>query len=309
MRRHYAKAEDLSTKATPLQKLIAGDIVFIQDQTGKTPRQWNKSGKVLEALPHDSYLVKVDGSNRVTQRNRRFLRKFTPFVDKLKQIDDARKAVPLPYLPLPPIEPPLTPENQFPTQPHPQYQTRSPLNHQQSQLSPPTVSPDQQSQPSHPTIPTTTNGRSRADLPRHLREKWIVADKYIKKDPTVAAFASGIPPPDIYRYTVPTPVQGYYTTTGQPFVNNFYPTPIVQHFPSNPNSPGNPNNVPYSTLQNNPYSIYYGTPQNLSMNNQFQAEIAAQVKADEDSYLLTCLKIFHLKLSQTNFREGSIDST
>ena len=118
-----------------------------------------------------------------------------------------------------------------------------------------------------------------------------MADKYTKKDPTVAAFASGIPPPDIYRYTVPPPIQGYYTTTGQPFVNNFYPTPIVQ------NSPSNPNNVPY------------GTPQNLSMNNQFQAEIAAEVKAAEDSYLLACLKIFHLKLSQNNFREGSIDST
>ena len=163
----------------------------------------------------------MDGFNRVTQRNRRFLRKFTPFVDKLKQIDDASKAVPLAYLPLLPIEPPQTPEIQFPTQPHPQEQTRSPLNHQQSQSS-------------HPTIPTTTNGRSRADLPRHLREKWIVADKYIKKDPTVAAFASGIPPPDIYRYTVPPPIQGYYTTTGQPFVNNFYPTPIVQNSPSNP---------------------------------------------------------------------------
>ena len=32
---------------------------------------------MIETPGHDSYLVKVDGSGRVTKRNRRFLRKFT----------------------------------------------------------------------------------------------------------------------------------------------------------------------------------------------------------------------------------------
>ena len=58
MQRHYAKCEDLSTKTKPLPPLIPGDLVYIQDQTGKTPRQWNKSGKVLEVFPHDSYLIR-----------------------------------------------------------------------------------------------------------------------------------------------------------------------------------------------------------------------------------------------------------
>ena len=33
---------------------------------------------MVEALPFDQYLIKVDGSGRVTRRNRRFLKRFEP---------------------------------------------------------------------------------------------------------------------------------------------------------------------------------------------------------------------------------------
>ena len=79
LRRHYAKAEDLTAHSKHLSKLQPGDHVYVQDQTGTTPRRWNKSGIVLECLPHDSLLVKIDGSGNITKRNRKFLRKFTPF--------------------------------------------------------------------------------------------------------------------------------------------------------------------------------------------------------------------------------------
>ena len=79
MKRHYAKREDLSSKAKSLPKLIPGDQVYVQDQTGKTPRQWNKSGTVLEVHPNDSYLISIDGSFQTTRRNRKFLWKFTPY--------------------------------------------------------------------------------------------------------------------------------------------------------------------------------------------------------------------------------------
>ena len=67
--------------AWALPPLNLGDTVAIQDQAannGKAGR-WNKSGIVIEILPHDSYLVKVHGNRSVTQRNRRFLRKLNPF--------------------------------------------------------------------------------------------------------------------------------------------------------------------------------------------------------------------------------------
>ena len=38
MKRHYAKSESLHDRTKPLPRLIAGDNVYIQDQTGKIAR-------------------------------------------------------------------------------------------------------------------------------------------------------------------------------------------------------------------------------------------------------------------------------
>ena len=53
----------------PLQK---GQIVTIQRPT---TRRWDTTGQVIETLPNHQYRVRVDGSGRITLRNRRFLRK------------------------------------------------------------------------------------------------------------------------------------------------------------------------------------------------------------------------------------------
>ena len=37
--------------------------------------KWDRTGVVVEVLPYDQYRVKVDGSGRVSLRNRQFLRK------------------------------------------------------------------------------------------------------------------------------------------------------------------------------------------------------------------------------------------
>ena len=78
-KRHIKMAEALTAKTKHLLPLAVHDSVSIQDQTGNTPRRWSKTGKIVELLGHDSYLVKVDGSNRVTKRNRQFLRKLSPY--------------------------------------------------------------------------------------------------------------------------------------------------------------------------------------------------------------------------------------
>merc|ERR1712082_168597 len=73
----------LSVGTKKLQDLKVGDMVQIQNQRGNNPRRWNKSGKVVEKLDHDQYLVKVDGGGRITRRNRRFLKKIiSTLVDK-----------------------------------------------------------------------------------------------------------------------------------------------------------------------------------------------------------------------------------
>merc|ERR1711942_419546 len=65
----------LSGGAQDLPDLKVGDTVLIQNQRGVDPKRWCKSGKIVEKLDFNQYLVKVDGSGRLTRRNRRFLRK------------------------------------------------------------------------------------------------------------------------------------------------------------------------------------------------------------------------------------------
>ena len=48
---------------------------MIQNQTGNDPTKWDKTGIVLENRPHSQVLVRVDGSRRITLRNRRFVKK------------------------------------------------------------------------------------------------------------------------------------------------------------------------------------------------------------------------------------------
>ena len=78
--------------AKQLPPLLEGDHVSIQDQSGPTPKRWSKTGTV-ECAGHDSYLIKVDGSQRLTRRNCQFLRK----LDLYKPDPD----IPLALLPIP----------------------------------------------------------------------------------------------------------------------------------------------------------------------------------------------------------------
>ena len=82
LRLRYCRGkENLSEHTKKLPKLSVGDRVLIQNQWGtpKVARRWDRSGVVLEAEEYDQYKVRVDGSGRITVRNRRFLRKVTPY--------------------------------------------------------------------------------------------------------------------------------------------------------------------------------------------------------------------------------------
>ena len=79
LRNRHAKAyERLSKYTTKLNPLKVGDHVHIQNQVGNYPRKWDKSGVIVEVLQNDQYRTKVDGSGRVSLRNRKFLRKYYP---------------------------------------------------------------------------------------------------------------------------------------------------------------------------------------------------------------------------------------
>ena len=77
----------LTRGSRQLQPLSVGDCVLVQDQYGKTPRQWSQTGIVVEIGSHDSYTVSMGGSRRLTRRNRQFLRKITPHKDSFAKSD------------------------------------------------------------------------------------------------------------------------------------------------------------------------------------------------------------------------------
>ena len=94
--RFHRTSEALSEHSRPMPPLVPGDRCYIQNQHGNHPTRWDKSGTVVESLEHDAYNVKVDGSGRITKRNRRYLRKFVPAT-----VDIDRTVQPLGYTPTP----------------------------------------------------------------------------------------------------------------------------------------------------------------------------------------------------------------
>jgi hypothetical protein len=79
LRKRFTRwSEKINEHAKRLRALDIGDKCFIQNQHGPHKRRWDRSGVVVEVLPHNQYTVKVDGSGRLTKRNRQFLRQYAP---------------------------------------------------------------------------------------------------------------------------------------------------------------------------------------------------------------------------------------
>ena len=72
----------LNEHTKDLPPLNLGDQVIIQNQLGNNPKRWDRRGIVVQVLPNRQYYVRVDGSRRLTLRNRKFLRKITPVVSR-----------------------------------------------------------------------------------------------------------------------------------------------------------------------------------------------------------------------------------
>ena len=78
-KRHSREHEKWTEHTHSLPQLKVGDNVFLQNLTGNHPRRWERTGIVVEVRQFHQYAVKIDGSGRITLRNRQHLRKFTPF--------------------------------------------------------------------------------------------------------------------------------------------------------------------------------------------------------------------------------------
>lgn len=79
LRNRYARwCERYNEHTKDLLPLRIGDRCFVQNQEGLYKHKWDRSGIVVDVLPHSKYKVKLDGSGRLTDRNRRFLRYYKP---------------------------------------------------------------------------------------------------------------------------------------------------------------------------------------------------------------------------------------
>ena len=87
-RRHARREADLSEHTKQLRPLEVGQVVMVQNQTGNNPRRWDKSGVVVEVMPFDKYKIKIDGTGRITTRNRRFLKPIRPVSGESQQCTD-----------------------------------------------------------------------------------------------------------------------------------------------------------------------------------------------------------------------------
>ena len=73
--RYQGCQKRLEEHSKALPPLRVGDRVSIQNQYGRRPNKWERTGTIVEERDFDKYVTKVDGSGRLTLRNRRFLKK------------------------------------------------------------------------------------------------------------------------------------------------------------------------------------------------------------------------------------------
>ena len=95
--RHHKVSERLTEHTQSPPPLKVGDCVRVQNQTGQHPKKWDKTGIVVEVMQYHQYAIKMDGSGRVSLRNRQFLKKIIPVIPREPIINipgDTRFAIP-----------------------------------------------------------------------------------------------------------------------------------------------------------------------------------------------------------------------
>lgn len=149
--------ENLKAHSRPLRPLATGDRVFVQNQRRPNPNKWDRAGLVVESAGNDQYRVKIDGSGRLTLRNRRFLRAYTPIETSTKQ-----RSEPPPVPPYSHQQQPLSPMTDSTVPRTSQDATDRPSAGHPENLSPPSTTttdqPQSQTTPAcHPSEGTNTH--------------------------------------------------------------------------------------------------------------------------------------------------------
>lgn len=163
--------ETLESGRRTLKPLDVGDAVSIQNQTGNRPGKWTNTGVVVQVHPHRQYSIMIDGSRRVTMRNRKFVRKLDPYSRKGISIGISRASPPI-------IERHTTPGSPILTSPAERQQTEPDES----------VQVQQTTAPSQPSTPT----------PLHIHAEQSPTPEVIRQtDPAPIITSPAIPAPDV----------------------------------------------------------------------------------------------------------------
>ena len=206
--RHHKMCERLSEHTQHLPPLKVGDCVRVQNQRGRSANKWDKTAVVVEVRQFDQYVVRIDGSGRVTLRNRKFLRKYIPVVKRDPIAEHpGYKTPPMPILPATEkITPPTLPEPTPPTTqkpiPPPTPTTPKPATTPQVQLEPkepPTIPTPTADVPDTPYIQLFTPKAPRKRQPLLLKQLEPYNSPGLTEDPITAPRNSPTPPRRITR--------------------------------------------------------------------------------------------------------------
>ena len=159
----------LKEHSRALRPLALGERVFIQNHQGTSPNKWGRSGIVVESPGHDQYRVKVEGSGRITLRNRRFLRAYTPANPSMELLTSVPPSPPSTvHAPAPPPPPPhrLVELGPDPSTPLPPCQEQ--LTHPPQAPAPTDVSLHAPTAPSSSAAPTLEPPVTQAAVPEPL---------------------------------------------------------------------------------------------------------------------------------------------
>ena len=74
-----AKGVEKVAPGNVLSTLSVGDRVRVQNQTGPNKNKWDKTGTIMQCGDNDQYIVRMDGSRRLSLRNRRFLKQYEKY--------------------------------------------------------------------------------------------------------------------------------------------------------------------------------------------------------------------------------------
>ena len=86
MAKRHAPGEEFWSRASKERgELALGSTVMVQAQRGPTKGRWETSGTVVDVLEHNSYLVKMDRSRRLSKRWRSFQKPITAHKDILER--------------------------------------------------------------------------------------------------------------------------------------------------------------------------------------------------------------------------------